>query len=163
MNTIKNLCSLIALLLLTSMAGYAQDMDDEFGHLQGREKIRAARVAYITQRLNLSPDESQAFWALHNEYEDKKRALKSRRDRSPALEAMSDAEVEQMIETRFEVQQELLNLERTYYQKFKQVISSRKVALFYKADKEFRLELLKRVREERKNRKHSGPGKRFGN
>ena len=163
MKTIKIICSLMTLLLLTSIATYAQDIDDEFGHLKGREKIRAARVAYITQRLNLSPDESQAFWALHNEYEGKKRALKSRQDRSPALEAMSDAEVEQMIETRFEVQQDLLDLERTYYQKFRQVISSRKVALFYKADKEFRLELLKKIREERKNRKHPGPGKRFGN
>ena len=45
------------------------------------ERIESMRIAYITDRLDLSPTESQQFWPLYNELQDKKRALKNKEDR----------------------------------------------------------------------------------
>lgn len=33
-----------------------------------QEKIQALYVAYVTQQLNLTPDEAQKFWPLHTQY-----------------------------------------------------------------------------------------------
>ena len=37
------------------------------------DKIEALKVAFITKRLNLSPEESQKFWPIYNQYEAEKK------------------------------------------------------------------------------------------
>ena len=62
---------------------------------------------------------------------------------------MSDEEAENHILARFEMEQKLLDLKREYYDKFRAVLSARKIAFFQKADNEFKRELVKKVRERR--------------
>jgi hypothetical protein len=159
MNFRTGILTLLGLLIAGIALG--QEIDEEITNPQTRQKIEAAKVAYITKRLNLTTRESEGFWAIHNEYEGAKRQVRKKYQNRQPLEAMSDAEVERMIEQRFEMQQQLLNTDIEYYEKFKTVISTRKIALYIKAEKEFRLELLKRVKEERQNR--GRPGGRFRN
>jgi hypothetical protein len=159
---LKQIMILVAAILLSATTAWSQDFEEDMErNPQVREKVQAARVAYITKRLNLSTRESEAFWALHNEYENERRKLKRQYKVNTQLEAMSDQEVKEMLDRRFEMQQALLDLDRDYYQRFQKVISPRKVALYHKADKEFRLELLRRVKREKENRQ--GPGRRFRN
>jgi hypothetical protein len=33
-----------------------------------REKVESMRIAFITHRLNLTPDEAKAFWPVYNSY-----------------------------------------------------------------------------------------------
>ena len=157
MNFKLGILALLGLLIAGTALG--QELDEEITNPQTRQKVEAARVAYITKRLNLTTAESEGFWAIHNEYESAKKQLRRKYKSRQSLEAMSDAEVESMIEQRFEMQQKLLDTDIEYYEKFKTVISTRKIALYHKAEKEFRLELLKRVKQERQNRKR--PGGRF--
>jgi len=35
------------------------------------ERIKAQKVAFITERLNLSPEEAQKFWPIYNSFENK--------------------------------------------------------------------------------------------
>lgn len=146
--------------VLLTLPAFSQIFDDEPLRGEVGSKIQAARVAYITQRLNLTPAESERFWALNNEFEDGQDKIKAKYGANQRLESMSDREVEQFIEDRLQMEQELLNLKRDYFQRFKQVVSPRKIALFQKADKEFRLELLRRVQEKRNdpNRPYRRPG-----
>jgi hypothetical protein len=37
--------------------------------LKGREKIKQLYIAYITQEINLSEDEAEKFWPIHNQYD----------------------------------------------------------------------------------------------
>ena len=150
----------LLLLGLFALPGFAQIFDDEPMSGEARSKIQAARVAYITQRLGLTPGESQSFWALHNEFETERDKIREKYKPPRPMESMSDQEAEAFINRRFEMEQELLSLKRDYFQRFKKVVSPRKIALFNKADKEFRLELLKRVQERRANRR---PGGNFRN
>lgn len=117
-----------------------------------RERIEAAKVAYITKRMNLTAEESSRFWAIHNEFDLEQRRIRQRMRTRGKLESMSDAEVESALEEEFEDKQRLLDLEKTYYKKYKAILSARKVALFYEAEKDFRLELLEKAREQRSQR-----------
>ncbi|MBL4888118.1 MAG: hypothetical protein JKZ03_06660 [Flavobacteriaceae bacterium] len=43
-----------------------------------REKLRTFKVAFITQELDLSPEEAQKFWPIYNAYNKKKAALRKK-------------------------------------------------------------------------------------
>ena len=43
------------------------------GYPRGKEKIRAAKVGLITNRLNLSEEQAKTFWIVYDEF-DKKRS-----------------------------------------------------------------------------------------
>ncbi|MOA32901.1 hypothetical protein D3C78_1541570 [compost metagenome] len=53
-----------------------------------------------------------------------------------------------MILNDFSVKQRELDLERKYYDKFKKVLSMKKVAKFYMAEEQFKRELIKRLRSQ---------------
>lgn len=140
---------LILLAGLFALPAFSQIFDDEPIGGEARSRIQAARVAYITDRLGLTTAESERFWPLYNEFETERDKVREKYKPPRPLESMSDKEAEDFINRRFEMEQELLSLKRDYFQRFKTVVSPRKIALFSKADKEFRLELLKKVQERR--------------
>lgn len=59
---------LVLLMVLFSTFSFAQDRSK-------REKIKTLKVAFITERLNLSTNEAQSFWPLYNDYEEKRESL----------------------------------------------------------------------------------------
>lgn len=152
---------LLVLLGLFLLAGRlpAQVVDDEIDR-PTLQRVRAQRVAFITERLGFTPQESEKFWALENEFEQAQENIRRqyRADRDP--DSMSDAEADQFIRSRFQMEEELLQLKRDYYQRFKAVISPRKIALYQKADREFKRYILEEIR---KRRLQNRPGGRFRN
>ncbi len=136
--------------------GYGQVLDEDID--RPGDKVQAAKVAYITRWLDLTPQESERFWPLQNEYEDQME--KTRRKYKPAKrpEDMSDAEAERFIVARLEMEQELLALKRDYFQKFKNAIPARKIVQFTVAEKEFRKELLRKMRENGQQRQGGKQG-----
>ncbi len=142
-----------------ALPAFSQIFDDEPAGSEARSKIQAARVAYITERLGLTTGESERFWPLYNEFEADRDKIREKYRPLRPIESMPDKEAEEFINRRFEMEQELLNLKRDYFQRFKVVASPRKIALFNKADREFRLELLKKAQERRPgNRPYRRPG-----
>jgi Spy/CpxP family protein refolding chaperone len=114
-----------------------------------KEKIETYRIAFITEKLDLTPDEAQKFWPIYNQFHDQLDRLRDDKKNGKSLELMSDAEVEQYITARLDIEQKELNLKKEYVQKFRQVLSARKVALLQDSEKEFRQEILKRAKEKR--------------
>lgn len=108
------------------------------------ERVESLRIAYITERLNLSPTESQQFWPLYNELQDKKRALKNKEYR-PRLEDLTDEEAEKLILAKFDRDQKELDLHKAYYIKIKEVISSKRLIKLLVAEREFKKRLLERM------------------
>lgn len=141
----------IAAIFLLVLGANAQDLGDEITNPRVRERIQAARVAYITERLDLNTKESQQFWAINNEYEAERRSIKQQYQSGGNMEAMSDAEAEKQLRQHLKMEEKLLNLKKSYIERFLKVVPARKVVLFQKADKEFRLELLRKVRDRRNN------------
>ncbi len=153
---------LLAILCLLAAPALGQPLDDDpLPGGEARSRIQSARVAYITNRLSLTPKESEQFWALNNEFEKEKEKIEVKYASARDIERLSDQELEQHILSRFQLEQEVLNLRRDYYQRFKSVIPPRKIALYYKADREFRLELLRRI-QERRSEGHARPLRRPG-
>jgi hypothetical protein len=116
---------------------------------EGRQRIESQRIAFITQRLHLSPDEATRFWPVYNEYRD---ALKDMRDdfERPDLEAISDEDASKVIEQHLQMEQKRLDLKRNLVTRLRPVISPRKILLLHAAENEFNRELLRKAQEFRR-------------
>jgi hypothetical protein len=117
---------------------------------QPQKRVEAQRVAFITQRLSLSPEEAQQFWPLFNQFSEKLRQIRmSGKADKQVLDDVSDAEAEKIIMAQFEGETKEVELKKEYYQKFKKVISAKKIAKLYRAEHDFKVELLERLKEQR--------------
>jgi Spy/CpxP family protein refolding chaperone len=67
---------LIPILFLVSFVSFSQDFKEK------KEKIKALKVAYITEELNLTSEEAQKFWPIYNTYDDKQFDLHHKKMRS---------------------------------------------------------------------------------
>jgi hypothetical protein len=123
-----------------------------FGQENKKEEIETMKVAFITRKLNLSPDEARSFWPLYNQYQDELDNIRGKRREDlravrDEFVSMSDKEVEKYIENELQHKQSELDLLKKYHLLFKKIIPVRKVALLYRAEEDFKRELLRRIQE----------------
>lgn len=118
-----------------------------------KDQIEAMKVAFITKNVGLTPQESEKFWPLFNEYESKQKLIRiSYRDFSKVsaeeINKLSDAELGKLIENHTLIKQKELELFSEYHSKFLTVLSVKKVAKLYLSQEEFKKHLLQKIREQ---------------
>jgi hypothetical protein len=117
----KNKIIGITLFLLLTMAGIAfaqrpQSFD--------KDKLEAARVAFITNRLDLKPDQAEKFWPLFNQFNESRGQLMgqiSTINKSSEGES-NETKAKEMIKERMMLQQKLLDLEKEFMDNITKVI-----------------------------------------
>ena len=125
----------------------------------GREQVETMKIGFLTQRLNLEPEEAKVFWPVYTKYQDELEALrKSRRENLGNTRAnfdeMSEKEIEKAVDSELGFRQSELDLLKKYHGQFKQVLPIKKVAKLYKAEEDFKRELLDKLKENRQDMKH---------
>ncbi|WP_276480423.1 hypothetical protein [Paraflavitalea pollutisoli] len=140
----KKLLLIVSLFLTLASAVVAQSDDDDKKTPGGR--VEALKIAYLTQKLNLSPDEAQKFWPIYNKY-----AAEIRKVRI-------DGRVNK--ETEIEIEEKMLAIRKKYNSEFTKALSPEKVNAFFKAEKDFGTVLQKELMERRQQRQDA---KRNGN
>ena len=148
---------LTAALLLVFTAAHAQPgaagMPGGPGQERRHEKIEAARVAFLTTRLNLTTDQAQKFWPVYNEFDAKRRVIRKRiTGQQRDLATLADTQLQGAIDNLFAARQEELNLEKEYATRFQKVISLRQTLVLYLAEREFAKLLLRKLEERRGGR-----------
>ncbi|PSR53242.1 hypothetical protein AHMF7605_06715 [Adhaeribacter arboris] len=115
------------------------------------EKIKTAKIAFLTDKLQLSSEQAQKFWPLYNEYEAERRSAhtRPRLNREANLTALSDQQLREAINEMHAVRQNELNVEKKYVDKFLKVISVRQLATLYQSEREFTHVLLKKLDTQR--------------
>ena len=116
----------------------------------GQERIQTAKIAFLSQKLELTPEEAQKFWPVYNEFNQKRKDIQIER-RIARLEmeksSFSDDDARKIISDEFEARKNELQLEEQYFQKFQEIITPKKVVRLAHAEREFNGHILKRVRQ----------------
>ncbi len=141
---------LITLTLLISLGAVAQPK-------RGAERIRKARIEFMKKKLALTPEEEKAFVPLYesmlDELDSLHRYYRQEVDlRDADLTFMTDTECEKLIHDVQAFKAKELEIMNRYTEAFKKVLPIKKVAMIYKAEFEFKRELVERLRDERRNR-----------
>jgi len=108
-----------------------------------KEKINAARVAYITERLGLTSDEAEKFWPVYREYVQKRQTL-----RKQFHEAKKSGQDEKsLLDLDLKIKQQELDLEKDYSGRLQKVISAQKLMTLRQAEGDFRRLLLRQIQQ----------------
>jgi len=151
------------LILLFSAVGYAQMHRPPMRNPGPRtmrparqhamERIHAIKVAYITDRLHFTSEQSAKFWPVYDKYE--KDVQSTRKDyfakyaqKNPGT--ADDNTSRQFIDDNLDFQQDVLNIRRKYNDEFLKVLSPQQVAQLYKTEREFKELLIQQLKEKRK-------------
>lgn len=145
---------LFAVLVAFGLAAIAQPNDKD--HENRWEKYRAEKVAFLTSNLELSPAEAQKFWPVYNQLEKERwEAQKFRREMEgkvqEAQETMSDNKIKQLTREFAGSLKKEADLLVDYNEKFLEILPAGKVLRLYKAENEFRMYMIKKFRDRRKN------------
>jgi len=123
---------LILFVLIGSFSGLrAQDGDDTRA-----EKVQALKIAFITQKLQLTADEAQKFWPVYNQYDNEIKSLQLNNKNGPALEN----------------EEKLLNIRKKYKASFEKVIGPDKLNRLFNAERDFRDILIRRLQNRNQQR-----------
>lgn len=121
------------------------------------KKIEAARIAFLTVRLDLSPEEAKVFWPLYNEYSQKRQNLRKEylRLRKGLKEGqLTEEEGEKLVARGMQLKEQNLALEKEYAEKLIEVIGAPKVVALNKAERDFKRMLLERLQKRKAKRKN---------
>lgn len=117
-----------------------------------KSKLEAARIAMITERLNLSPSQAEKFWPLYNQFAQERRTLQQQAFQARKgldMQNLTEEQSKALIKSHQAFKQDKLDLENKYSSKINNVISSRQMVALKKAEDDFRTMILNRL-EQRK-------------
>lgn len=103
----------------------------------GGERIEALKVAFITEKLSLDSKTAEKFWPIYNQYESEMRTFMQQRKRDK-----DDLSAEDMLES----EQKALDIKKKYAPQFLKVISNDQLSDLYRAEKEFRQMILRKMK-----------------
>lgn len=109
---------------------FAQDNNDPRG-----ERIQALKIAFITQKLDLTANEAQKFWPVYNQYDQEIRSI----NRKDVIQS----------------EQQLLDIRKKYKPSFEKVIGQPKLNKLFNAERDFRSVLIRRLKDRPNQRLNS--------
>ncbi|MBM3936212.1 MAG: hypothetical protein FJ343_03575 [Sphingomonadales bacterium] len=118
-----------------------------------QERIKAARVAYLTKELSLSPEEAEKFWPVYNQYDGQREDLRNRirdlleetRTRGYSSDDKANAALDEMLSIR----EQELQLERNFRKSMQGILPARRLVVLHQAEREFQKELIRRIQDRR--------------
>ncbi|WP_158973491.1 hypothetical protein [Cellulophaga sp. L1A9] len=149
MNKLKKIIPLILLMFACSLS---------FGQQKDWDKIKTLKIAFITERLNLSSKEAQTFWPIYNEYQSKREELHIKghdeiRKKFDESEKLSESDSAKLLDKYLQYEKEEEELEQTYLRKITKVISAKKTLLLIRSEGDFKRKLIKQYRDKHKGDK----------
>lgn len=139
------------------------------GPQMDREKLQAARIAFLTNRLELNTETSKVFWPIFTEYDKEKSALSKKYNTekralfTEGSRNLSDEKADKMLDIYLDQKQAELDLEKKYLGSFKKVLSLRQVWRFIRFESDFRRDILQRASKDGRERGRTGEPKKGGN
>ena len=149
----KKVISVLCALVVLSMGAFAQGPQGprRGGDNGWRERVRAEKVAFLTEEIDLTESEAQVFWPIYNEIQ------KSQRDSFEEVKKAYDAmvkgveekkgskEMEKLVKAYIDAKEKNEGIETKYLNKLMKALPAEKVARYYVAEEKFRHQQIGRL------------------
>lgn len=147
--------TVLLIAVICSISVFAQG----HGKQEDFELYKAKRVSYMTEKMQLTPQEAQKFWPIYNEFDklrwechEKRRDLE--RKVKDNYDKFSDSDFKKMNSEMVALSVKECELVKTYNAKFLEVLPVKKVILIGPTENEFRFKM---IQEFRKKEKENNP------
>jgi len=121
-----------------------------------KDKLKAEKIAFFTDKIGLSPKEAQTFWPVYNEYWNLKNKIINNRKKdmlyfSTHYNQLSEKEMIKFSDKYINYELQIAKLLNNYHNEFKKILPINKVMKLYQADYEFKTYLLNQIKNSYKN------------
>lgn len=145
MNNLKKI--LVLTLLLSTTIFYGQRRPD-------KEKIKTLKVAFITERLDLSSKEAQDFWPIYNDYQENREVLRKKertqvRGKIKDAASLSEKEANILLQKYLVLEEEQEELDKSFLNEINKVITAKKTLLLLRSEEAFKRQLIKQYRHKK--------------
>lgn len=148
------------LLIWTIMMGlayplFSQDTDLDRQDPKARDKIQAARIALISEKLKLTPAQAETFWPIYREFTEQRADLRKQfreAERNQDVNKTKADREQRLIRLGLELKQQNVDLEKKYSERLLNVISAQQLLTLPKAEQEFTRILMQRLQERQEMR-----------
>jgi len=136
-------------MLLVSGAAMGQKEPPRFQ--EAMAKMKAERVSFLTDKLELTVQEAEKFWPIYNEYLAKREEMmwgkreKMKKDFAP--DQLTDEEMNEMLNDILDQEVKAAQLKKDYFNKIKAVLPIKKVLTLHRVEQEFMNHMLNKIRD----------------
>lgn len=113
-------------------------------------EFRAKKQAYMAKKADLTQEETEKFFPLYFEFQDKKKEINkgawgnAKKGIKPET---SEEQYEEIIDNFFDDQERIARLEKEYIKRYREILSNKKIYMLYWAEIKFSRNMLKILQE----------------
>ncbi|MDR3694717.1 hypothetical protein [Mucilaginibacter sp.] len=107
-------------------------------------KLENVKESYIGRQLNLSSQQSKAFWPLYRQYVQDMTAVRIMRRQNNSPNSPNGSV---QLQKDLEYETELVNIRKHYLNEFLKILPPEKISQLYKAEREFNDEMVRQLSE----------------
>ena len=149
----KKVISVFCALTILAAGAFAQGTGPQRrgGDNGWRERIRAEKVAFLTEEIDLTESEAQVFWPIYNEIQKAEReSFEAVRKAYDAMakgvaENKSGKEMEKLVQAYIDAKEKNDGVETKFLNKLMKALPAEKVARYYVAEEKFRHQQIGRL------------------
>ena len=108
------------------------------------KRFESIKKAYISQALALTPEQGTKFWPMYEEYQDELEEVALLRKANNAASPESGTD---QFDKELSYQARITSIQKHYYDMFCKVLPPEKAGLVFKSERDFKFELLRRLKE----------------
>lgn len=152
----KKVISVLCSLALVAASAIAQPPQGPQGLRRGgdngwRERVRAEKVAFLTEQIDLTESEAQVFWPIYNEIQKAQRESFDAVQKAYAAMAKgvedgkTGKDMEKLVHAYIDAKDKSDGIETKYMNKLLKALPAEKVARYYVAEEKFRHQQIGRL------------------
>jgi hypothetical protein len=111
------------------------------------ERLQTARIAYITTRINLKPEQAEKFWPVFNAFTSSRETLmRTIGDLSRGAETIAEEDAKSKLNQKLQLQQKLVDEEKVFISEASKILTYRQLLLLQNIARDFNRYLYDRQR-----------------
>ena len=129
------------------------------------DKMMSEKIGYLTAKLELTPEEAQAFWPVYNKFAEKNKAqnkavAEAYKALTQALKegTASDKEIDKLLDNYLAAKENQKENGKNEVAEYRKVLSSKKVAKLYVAEESYRRHQINRMKPQQGPKGPHGEG-----
>lgn len=149
----KKLLTFLCVIIFCTLSVSSQEKKES------KEKIKALKIAYLTERLNLTPNEAEQFWPIYNTYDENHRLLRGKLrleikksiKEKKLINTLSEKDAERLVLLKLTIDRQIHDSKKKFMEQIKKVISHKKIIKLHLAELDFGKNLMRKYKNSRRN------------
>lgn len=127
---------------------------------KNREKVKALKVAFLTEKLNLDTKTAQKFWPVYNEHQSKLNTIrtkgmatvKEKLKSAGGFDGLNEKESEFFVKNKLDFDEKELTEKKEFLAKVSKILTYKQILKLHLSEREFARELMRKYRKKRNNK-----------